>query len=290
MEVYSFNQYKRRVDIFRLLLTALSEPFYFHPFIVWSGIRGLVNLIIKENGWGEMTRQGFSKGTKKAQSRSSMALSKVSTSATARVPSKKKEVDKTEWVFAAKILPIFNHIFSFLSSSIKTYLPLALVFGSLILGARIFELIADYFKHGAVASFPTVLLISISKDFLYWIIAIAFLFPIYLLVYLIHKKTAQIVVILLSIVLLLVQVSLAQYFLTTLVPLGSDLWGYSVADIKQTLGAAGGVPTTLVIAIIVLILVTISLFVWLPKKLKMNETAVFVFIFFLGALLITPIA
>jgi cellulose synthase/poly-beta-1,6-N-acetylglucosamine synthase-like glycosyltransferase/phosphoglycerol transferase MdoB-like AlkP superfamily enzyme len=290
MEVYSFNQYKRRVDIFRLLLTALSEPFYFHPFIVWSGIRGLVNLIVKENAWGEMTRQGFSKGTKKSQNKSSASLARRSQNSLVKSPLRKREADKSEWIFADKILPVINKIISFISDSIRSYLPLALVFGLLILSARFFEFIADYFKHGAIASFPSVFLIAISKDFLYWIITIAVLLPVFMLVYLIHKKTAQIIFIFLSIALLLVQVSLSQYFLTTLVPLGSDLWGYSTADIKQTLGAAGGVPTALIFAVIVLLIIAIGLFVWLPKKLKMNETTVFVFVFILGAIFITPIA
>ncbi len=290
MEVYSFNQYKRRVDIFRLLLTALSEPFYFHPFIVWSGIRGLINLIVNENGWGEMTRQGFSKRNRKAPSKTSLALAKITTSAVRRVPIQKKEVDRSEWVFTAKILPVINNIITFFSLCIKSYLPLALVFGSLIVGARFFEFIADYFKHGSIASFPSVFLISISKDFLYWILAIAVLFPIYLLAYLIHKKLADITFIFVSITLLLIQISLVQYFLTTLVPLGSDLWGYSVADIKQTLGAAGGVPTILIITTIILVILATALFIWLPKKLKMNELAVFVFIFILGAVFITPIS
>lgn len=290
MEVYSFNQYKRRVDIFRLLLTALSEPFYFHPFIVWSGIRGLVNLIVKENAWGEMTRQGFSKVTKKAQNKSSLSFARRTQSSVAKAPNRKKEAEKSEWVFADKILPVINKIFSFISDSIKSYLPLALVFGLLILGARFFEFMADYFKHGAIASFPSVFIIAISKDFLYWILAIIVLLPVFLFVNLIHKKTAQIIFIILSIALLLVQVSLSQYFLTTLVPLGSDLWGYSTADIKQTLGAAGGIPTALIFAVVVLLIIAIGLFVWLPKKLKMNEITVFVFVFILGAIFITPIA
>ena len=43
----------------RLLLTALTEPFYYHPFVVWSAIKGYLDLIKKKKGWGEMTRQGF---------------------------------------------------------------------------------------------------------------------------------------------------------------------------------------------------------------------------------------
>jgi cellulose synthase/poly-beta-1,6-N-acetylglucosamine synthase-like glycosyltransferase len=65
MEVLTYNQYKKSGDILRLALTALMEPFLFHPFVVWSAIRGYVDLIRKKNSWGEMSRQGFA--TKKPQ-------------------------------------------------------------------------------------------------------------------------------------------------------------------------------------------------------------------------------
>lgn len=60
MEVATFNMYRRRTDMMKLLLTALTEPFIFHPFVVWSAIRGYVDMIRKKKSWGEMTRQGFS--------------------------------------------------------------------------------------------------------------------------------------------------------------------------------------------------------------------------------------
>ncbi len=59
MEAITYNQYKRRTDVMRLLLTALTEPFVFHPFVVWSAIEGYIDLILKEKSWGEMTRAGF---------------------------------------------------------------------------------------------------------------------------------------------------------------------------------------------------------------------------------------
>jgi hypothetical protein len=59
MEVLTYNQYKKSKDILRLVLTALLEPFLFHPFVVWSAIRGNIDLLQKKNSWGEMTRQGF---------------------------------------------------------------------------------------------------------------------------------------------------------------------------------------------------------------------------------------
>jgi cellulose synthase/poly-beta-1,6-N-acetylglucosamine synthase-like glycosyltransferase len=63
MEVMTFNQYKKRGEIAQLILTALLEPFLFHPFVVWSAIRGTIDLLRKKNSWGEMTRQGFTVST-----------------------------------------------------------------------------------------------------------------------------------------------------------------------------------------------------------------------------------
>lgn len=59
MEAITYNQYKRKTDVMKLLLTALTEPFVFHPFVVWSAIEGYIDLILKEKSWGEMTRTGF---------------------------------------------------------------------------------------------------------------------------------------------------------------------------------------------------------------------------------------
>lgn len=60
IEVATYNQYKGIKETGKLMLSALSEPFYFHPFIVFSSIRGYVDFIRKKHSWGEMTRQGFS--------------------------------------------------------------------------------------------------------------------------------------------------------------------------------------------------------------------------------------
>ncbi|RYD55439.1 MAG: glycosyltransferase family 2 protein [Sphingobacteriales bacterium] len=65
IEVTTYNQYRRRTDMAKLLLTGLTEPFYFHPFGVWAAIKGYLDIIRKKNSWGEMTRQGFGPTTAK---------------------------------------------------------------------------------------------------------------------------------------------------------------------------------------------------------------------------------
>jgi cellulose synthase/poly-beta-1,6-N-acetylglucosamine synthase-like glycosyltransferase len=59
MEVLTYNQYRGRKDILGLVGVAILEPFVFHPFVVWSAIRGNIDLLRKHNSWGEMTRTGL---------------------------------------------------------------------------------------------------------------------------------------------------------------------------------------------------------------------------------------
>jgi len=66
MEVLTYNQYSGWKDILRLILTAVAEPFVFHPFVVWSAIRGNIDLLRKKKGWGDMSRQGFANKKKPA--------------------------------------------------------------------------------------------------------------------------------------------------------------------------------------------------------------------------------
>jgi cellulose synthase/poly-beta-1,6-N-acetylglucosamine synthase-like glycosyltransferase len=59
MEVLTYNQYKGKNDILKLLVAAFLEPFIFHSFVVWSAIKGNIDYLRKKNKWGEMTREGL---------------------------------------------------------------------------------------------------------------------------------------------------------------------------------------------------------------------------------------
>lgn len=61
MEVMSYHQYKRRTDILKLLVVAITEPFAFHPYVVWASITGIADYFKKKKTWGTMTREGFEK-------------------------------------------------------------------------------------------------------------------------------------------------------------------------------------------------------------------------------------
>jgi biofilm PGA synthesis N-glycosyltransferase PgaC len=55
----SYYQYSDRKDIFKLMGTALLEPFVYHPLTVRWAVLGNKDLITGKKNWGEMTRAGF---------------------------------------------------------------------------------------------------------------------------------------------------------------------------------------------------------------------------------------
>lgn len=62
MEDLTFFQYKRNKDFRILILMAFLEPFVFHPFVVWSAVRGNWDYFFEgKKQWGAMKRAGFNK-------------------------------------------------------------------------------------------------------------------------------------------------------------------------------------------------------------------------------------
>lgn len=58
-EEITFYQYSDPKDIRKLVLSALLEPIFYHPFLVWSAVRGYIDKIKGKKSWGEMTRVGI---------------------------------------------------------------------------------------------------------------------------------------------------------------------------------------------------------------------------------------
>lgn len=253
MEVISYHQYKRRTDILRLLLTALTEPFYFHPFVVWSAIKGYRDLLRKKKSWGVMTRQGFATAASPGT-----AAPAGTNAANATLPFTEPEPVRHWWTG----LP------AGLYGSFKDYLRYSITLLILLTGARAFELIGDIIRHGVPASAGKVIGLAVLKDLALFIQAALPGYLVFAFFYLLHKRAARIIFVFMSLVILLVQIALSQYFLTTLVPLGADLWSYSWSEIRQTIGASGGIPLSVILALTTVAAFTIFIFVVLPKKIK----------------------
>ncbi len=60
-EQISYNNYKDKKDLNRLILTVLVEPILVHPKIIFWGLKGHLDFITGKGGWGKMIRTGFKK-------------------------------------------------------------------------------------------------------------------------------------------------------------------------------------------------------------------------------------
>lgn len=58
----TFKYYKTTQEVLTLFVTALLEPFMYHPLIMFFSLKGYYSYITsRELAWGTMTRQGFDK-------------------------------------------------------------------------------------------------------------------------------------------------------------------------------------------------------------------------------------
>jgi peptidoglycan-N-acetylglucosamine deacetylase len=150
--------------------------------------------------------------------------------------------------------------------------------------ATAFEIIYDIIEHGTAKSFGLTVLFSLIKD-LFFLMGIALiLFIPFLGLYLLSKNAARVFFLIVAILMLLIQLSLSKYFVTTLVPLGADLWGYSWIDIKTTVGAAGALGIGSVLLFIIWIAAIYFTFKYLKPKIRITDPIAI--LTFIGCLII----
>lgn len=166
-----------------------------------------------------------------------------------------------------KTSPDLSQIFQ---KSLVQFFGLSIAWFITILFLRGVELGYSRLLFGSIASFFPVLLKGLLYDVIYFFKSLYLLFILHSVLATFSLKWAKYLFITWVVLLTLLQLSLSQYFLTALVPLGADLYSYSIADIKQTVGAAGGVPIVGVLAMIVVIGVILTIFIKLAPKLQVK--------------------
>ena len=60
-EEATFNAYKRKTDILKMIGLALLEPIIYHPLVVFWAIKGNISYLMGYKAWGKMERTGFAK-------------------------------------------------------------------------------------------------------------------------------------------------------------------------------------------------------------------------------------
>lgn len=90
------------------------------------------------------------------------------------------------------------------------------------------------------------------------------------------------------ILLLIIEAMLISYYCTTLVPLGSDLLGYSYADIKTTISNSGGISFTMILGVLAIVGLFFGLYK-VTSKLYHRISKLYPFTIILFSLFITTL-
>lgn len=157
------------------------------------------------------------------------------------------------------------------SPAFNSYCRFSILFLILLMFIAIYETVVGLNSH--IAKLPvTAIAGSLLINYLfYWLKTFVFLLIPYFLIYIFSKTVANFFYIFFAIILLLLQVALIQYFNRSMVPLGADLFAYSMADIKQTLGASGGVSLLQIFSFIISFAFSLFVFIYFSKKISIPK-------------------
>lgn len=158
--------------------------------------------------------------------------------------------------------------YAFLKPATIAFMQLSLCLLTLLFVLSGIEILYNGFSHEFPKNALGVWAWAIFLDFVFWIKWLIAVYLAFILLYWLKPKLAKISFLAISGVLFIIQLSLIKYFNTSLLPLGSDLYGYSLQDIKQTVGASGGISIFYLLLIIGFLIIAIFALLNLPTKLK----------------------
>jgi phosphoglycerol transferase MdoB-like AlkP superfamily enzyme len=133
----------------------------------------------------------------------------------------------------------FKESIQLVGRSLRRFLSLSFILASMILMVRLYELvIVSNFSNYPPGSF-SIMLMGIKYDLILYLQISAVLLVPFLFIAYFSQKIARYFFTLVSMLLILGDLLLVKYFSTARVPLGADLLGYSISEIRHTLSASG---------------------------------------------------
>ena len=132
-----------------------------------------------------------------------------------------------------------NDTLNLVVRTLRRFISLSFILALMILLVRLYELVitSNYYNYPP-GSFVS-LLIGIKYDLILYLRVSAILMIPYLLIGLFSQKVARYFFIVVSVLLVFGDMLLLKYFSTAGVPLGSDLFAYSMEEINQTVQSSG---------------------------------------------------
>lgn len=176
---------------------------------------------------------------------------------------------------SSRIVPFLR---SYFSRVFKVFAPLSLIFLLFLLLVKVYEFALVGIAQGFPDHLGAVALKALQYDGLFFLKASWWLFIVFALLSVFSFRLAKTIYTMAAMMMIIGEVALIKYFSTAMVPLGADLYGYSFAEIKQTVGAAGSLSITVIIGLIGLFILLMLAFRWLPRKINMGIYASAVFV------------
>ncbi|MBI5730528.1 MAG: LTA synthase family protein [Ignavibacteriales bacterium] len=162
-----------------------------------------------------------------------------------------------------------NKLIDALKYFASSSLAVLLVF-FLIRGYEILFVWNNILKHGIQLNF---LFVSfLSETTIFFEIA-AILGALFIILFLIHRKTSKIVLNISFTLTTVIYLLLDLYFTKTSIPLGSDLFGYSMFEINQTVTSAGGLNPIYFVLLVLFIGIVLGV-IFLFQKIRFNFTVI----------------
>jgi uncharacterized sulfatase len=152
---------------------------------------------------------------------------------------------------------------------------LSMVWLMIIFVLSLFELTYNGLVHQFPKNFAGVIFWTFLNDLFFWLKCQIYLFVIYAILHLFSQKLARITYAVFIVLMAVIQLGLISYFTTSLVPLGADVYGYSIKDIKQTIGASGGISFIEIIGFIIILGGSIAAMWGLAPRIKLNKYLAF---------------
>jgi uncharacterized sulfatase len=148
--------------------------------------------------------------------------------------------------------------------------------------------------HGLIYHFPPnsfhFELFGLKYDLLIFLKTYALLAAPFVLLYLLKPRIARTFFIVVACMLIAGSVALEQYFANSMVPLGPDLFAYSLSEITHTVGAAGGFSISQLLPFLVFLAITL-LFWFIMKNRKFKANVFYVLLILsIGSLFISGAA
>ncbi|TVZ28709.1 putative sulfatase [Gillisia sp. Hel_I_86] len=152
----------------------------------------------------------------------------------------------------------------------RTFASFSLIWLVLMFVFSIAEITLNAFTNGLPSGFFNLMLWSWYLNLLFWLKWVLIIYILYVPIYMLSPRLARLSFQVLMALFFVIQIILFNYFSAALVMLGADLFGYSIEDIKQTVGSSGGLNATSVMIFILLIGIVLVSTHFFTKKVRPN--------------------